>query len=129
MDEITLSLPREADFAGIVDLVAGGLGARFDFTIEALDDLQTAFELLVAREDGDGEITFHFRVRKGMFEAEVGPFDRGAIGSDLAATDDSQLGLGRVLETVSDDVHLIDGAGGAWIVLRKELELATPAEA
>lgn len=128
MDEITLTLPREADFTGIVDLVVGGLGAHFDFTIEALDDLQTAFELLVGRDDGDGEITFRFRVRKGTFEAEVGPFDSGSIGADLSGAGRSQLGLGRVLETVSDDVRLIEGEDGAWIVLRKELELAAAGE-
>lgn len=128
MDEITLTLPREADFAGLVDLVAGGLGARFDFTIEALDDLQTAFELLVGREDGDGRITFRFRVRTGIFEAEVGPFNSGSIGAELSGAGDSQLGLGRVLETISDDVRLTEGDGGAWIVLRKELELAAAGE-
>ena len=124
MDEITLTLPREADFAGIVDLVVGGIGARFDFTIEALDDLQTAFELLVGREDGDGELTFRFRVSKGTFETQVGPFDNGSMSAELSGAGDSQLGLGRVLETISDDVRLVEGEGGSWIVLRKELELA-----
>ena len=123
MDEITLTLPREADFAGIVDLVVGGIGARFDFTIEVLDDLQTAFELLVGREDGDGELTFRFRVSKGTFEADVGPFD-SSISTELSGAGDSQLGLGRVLATISDDVQLVEDEGGSWIVLRKELELA-----
>ena len=128
MDEITLTLPREADFAGVVDLVVGGIGARFDFTIEALDDLQTAFELLVVREDGDGELTFRFRVSKSTFGAEVGPFDSRSIGAELSGAGDSQLGLGRVLATISDDVRLVEGDGGSWIVLRKELELASATE-
>lgn len=127
MDEVTLTVPRETDFAGIVDLVVGGLGARFDFTLDALDDLGTAFELLVGREDGDGEITFRFRVQKGLFEAEVGPFHAASIGSELAGGNGG-LGLGLVLETVADDVRLADGERGAWIVLRKEPELATAAE-
>ena len=63
-------------------------------------------------------------MRKGTFEAEVGPFDSGSIGAELSGGGASQLGLGRVLETISDDVRLIKGDGGAWIVLRKELELA-----
>lgn len=124
MDEVTLTLPREADFAAIVDLVVGGIGARFDVTIEVLDDLQTAFELLVGREDGDGELTFRFRVSKSTFEAEVGPFDNSSISAELSGAGDSQLGLGRVLATISDDVRLVEGDGGSWIVLRKELELA-----
>lgn len=128
MDDVTLTVPREADFAGIVDLVVGGLGARFDVTIDVLDDLQTAFEMLVGREDGDGEVTFRFRVRDGSFEAEVGPFHAESIGAELSGADGG-LGLGRVLETVSDDVRLADGDGGAWIVLRKELQLATAGEA
>ena len=128
MDEITLTLPREADFAAVVDLVVGGIGARFDFTVEALDDLQTAFELLVGREDGDEELTFRFRVSRGTFEAEVGPFDDSSIGAELSSAGDSQLGLGRVLETISDDVRLVERDGGSWIVLRKELELAATAD-
>ena len=68
-------------------------------------------------------------MRKGTFEAEVGPFDSASIGAEFSGADDSQLGLGRVLETISDDVRLVDGDGGAWIVLRKELELAAAGEA
>lgn len=68
-------------------------------------------------------------MRKGTFEAEVGPFDSSSIGAELSGADDSKLGLGRVLETISDDVRLVDGDGGAWIVLRKELELAAAGEA
>lgn len=67
-------------------------------------------------------------MRKGAFEAEVGPFDSDSIGAELDGADDSRLGLGRVLETISDDVRLIEGDRGAWIVLRKELELAAAAE-
>ena len=68
-------------------------------------------------------------MRKGTFEAEVGPFDSGSIGAELSGANDPQLGLGRVLETISDDVRLVDGDGGAWIMLRKELELAAAGEA
>ena len=50
--------------------------------------------------------------------ATVGPFDaRGARAS--SSGDGSELGLRRVLETVTDSVEVEERDGGAWVALTK----------
>jgi hypothetical protein len=121
-DEITLTIPRERPFAGIADLVVGGLGARHDLTIDVIDDVQLALEGLLEKED-EGELTLRFRLVDGALETHVGPFDGASLEAELQ--EDAGVGLARLLSTVMDGYEVSDGPGGRWIGMRKDLAAET----
>ena len=51
MDTITLTIPAERRFLGVVNLVLGGLGSRLDLSFERVDDLQLAVDSVLAHGD------------------------------------------------------------------------------
>jgi anti-sigma regulatory factor (Ser/Thr protein kinase) len=116
-DQITLVLPAQEDFHHIAHLVVGGLGARLELTYEQLEDLQVALEALLSCRDDDGTISVGIAVDDDRVRTTIGPFSTDAL-SDLDA-DDGDLGLRRVLETVSDSVEVDERDGGAWVELSK----------
>lgn len=105
-DEIRLTLPAQEDFRHIAHLVVGGLGARRDLTFEDLEDLQVAFDTLLAVRDDDDGITVTLCVEDGRVRATVGPFPDDAL--DQLDDGKGSLPPRRVLETVCDTVE-IDG--------------------
>jgi hypothetical protein len=114
-DEIRLTLPAQEDFRHIAHLVVGGLGARRDITFEDLEDLQVAFDTLLAVRDDEEEITVTLCVEDGNVRATVGPFP----DDSLAQLDAGPAGLAprRVLETVCDTVAV----EGAFVELTKQV--------
>lgn len=116
-DEITLVLPAQEDFHRIARLVLGGLGARLELTYEQLEDLQVALEaLLVCRED-DGDICVGITIGDDSVLTRIGPFRADALAS--LEHDGNELGLRRVLETVSDTVAVEQRDGESWVALTK----------
>jgi hypothetical protein len=116
-DEIRLVLPAQEDFRPIAHLVVGGLGARLELTFEQLEDLQVGIEALLGCRDDDDDLSVVIEVEPDVVRAVVGPFTR----EELAALelDGSELGLKRVLETVTDGVEVEERDGGAWVALTK----------
>ena len=114
-DEIRLTLPAQEDFRHIAHLVVGGLGARRDITFEDLEDLQVAFDTLLAVRDDEDEITVTLCVENGEVRAKVGPFP----DASLEQLDQGPAGLAprRVLETVCDSVEV----DGAFVELTKQV--------
>ena len=114
-DEIQLTLPAQEDFRHIAHLVVGGLGARRDVTFEDLEDLQVAFDALLAVRDDDENITVTLCVEDGEVRAKIGPFAPDAI----AQLDEGPGGLAprRVLETVCDSVSV----DGPYVELTKQV--------
>ncbi len=118
-DEITLTIPRQADFHRVAHLVLGGLAVRMNLTIENLEDLQIALDALLDRAEPDiGEITVRMALRDGALEAKVGPLPQAVLDEAEGEQEDG-LGLRRVLETTVDDVHV----DGDWIALTKNVSL------
>ncbi len=118
-DEITLTIPRQADFHRVAHLVLGGLAVRINLTIENLEDLQIALDALLDRAEPDiGDITVRMALRDGALEAKVGPLPRAVLDEAEREQEDG-LGLRRVLETTVDDVHV----DGDWIALTKNVSL------
>lgn len=105
-DEIQLTLPAQADFRHIANLVIGGLAARRDVTFDHLEDLQVAFDTVLAIREDDDDITVTMCIEEGHVRATVGPFADDA----LAQLDEGPDGLEprRVLEMVCDGV-MVDG--------------------
>jgi hypothetical protein len=116
-DEIRLALPAQEDFRHVAHLVVGGLAARRDLTYDVLEDLQVAFDALLACREDDEEIVVTMCVDDGEVRATVGPF----TGDALAQLDrgPGDLPLRRVLDTVLDDVSVDDRDGGSWVDLKK----------
>ena len=115
-DEITLRLPRERPFFGVAHLVLGGLAARLDVNFDQLEDVQVALAELLEQRETEDEITLNVRVEGETMHAALGPFDE-TLEEDLARSDG--VGLRRVLDTVVDDVRVVDRGGRPWVELTK----------
>jgi len=116
-DEIRLVLPAQEDFRPIAHLVVGGLAARLELTYEQLEDLQVAVEAVLGCRDDDFDVSVVVAVESDAIRATVGPFTREALAE--LDQDGSELGLKRVLETVTDGVEVEERDGGAWVALTK----------
>jgi hypothetical protein len=109
-DEITLVFPAQEDFHPVAHLVVGGLAARLELTYEQLEDLQVAVDALLGCRDDGGEVSVTVRTT-------VGPFAAQALVE--LKRDSSELGLRRVLETVTDGVQVEVRDDGSWVALTK----------
>ena len=119
MDEFTISIPRERAFGTVAGLVVGGIAARHDLTLDALDDLQLALDALLDHGDADEhEVSIVFRVDSGTIEVLVGPLPAGTA-SDLEHDGGAGIGLKRLLETVVDGVAVSERDGRPWVEFRK----------
>jgi anti-sigma regulatory factor (Ser/Thr protein kinase) len=118
-DEIRLALPALEDFRHVAHLVVGGLAARRDVTYEDLEDLQVAFDALLACRDDDDEVVITLCVDAGRLRASVGPFTSDALAELDRGPGD--LPPRRVLETVCDDVSIEDRDGSSWVALTKQV--------
>ena len=115
-DEITLRLPRERPFFGVAHLVLSGLAARLDVNFDQLEDVHVALAELLEQQETEDEITLSVRVEGETMHAALGPFDE-TLEADLARSDG--VGLRRVLDTVVDDVRVVDRGGRPWVELTK----------
>ena len=107
-DEITLTLPRGAEFQTVAHLVLGGLATRLNLTLEHLEDIQLALGAVLAHGgDAQGEVTLRLRVAEDALEAIIEPVTPRLL--DEVERDSDALGLRRVLESTVDDVQ-VDGA-------------------
>jgi hypothetical protein len=116
-DEIRLALPAQEDFRHVAHLVVGGLAARRDLTYDVLEDLQVAFDALLACREDDEEIVVTMRVDDGEVRATVGPFTSDSL--ERLDRGPGDLPLRRVLDTVLDDVSVDEHDGASWVDLRK----------
>lgn len=120
-DTVEVTIPRERDFSVVAGLVMGGVAARHDVTLEALDDLQLALGSLLDRdEDDEGEVSVLLRVGGGAIDVTVGPLGERAV-AELEADAGAGLGLRRLLDTTVEDVSLSERDGRTWVELRKDL--------
>ena len=117
VDEITLALPPEEEFAHVARLVLGGLAARLELTYDHLEDLQVALDALLERRRAADAVEVSVRVEDGSLRAMIGPFDAASL-DDLERDDDS-LSLRRILETVVDAFELEERDGRRWVQLTK----------
>ena len=107
-DEITLTIPREADFHRVAHLVLGGLAVRLDLTIENLEDIQLALDAILDRADDDGDdVTVRMALGNGELQTIVGPLGAQLL-DEIEKEHAGELDLRRVLESTVDDVH-VDG--------------------
>jgi anti-sigma regulatory factor (Ser/Thr protein kinase) len=120
-DEITLTLPRQKPFYRIAHLVLGGLGVRLDLTFEYLEDLQLALAGLLERHDGDHDVTLSVRIDDGSIRVTIGPFSGDDLRRELESDSVDDLSLGRLLDTVVDEVQTEEREGGVWVEVTKSV--------
>ena len=120
-DRIVLTIPSDAGFEDVAQLVLAGVAARLDLTYEVMDDLGTALATLLERRDGDDALTVELHVDQDIVLAALGPFRTGAVRAELER-DDEGVGLRRVLGTVVDRFGTAERQDGDWIELEKRVE-------
>ena len=126
MDEIVIALPRDRAFGAVADLVLGGVAARQELTLDALDDLQLALTSLLEHDEDERELRIVLRIDGRSIAASVGPFD-GATLVELEEAPGEALGLRRLLDTVVDRVSVEQRDGGSWVELSKTYAAAESA--
>ena len=119
-EEVTLTLPAQEDFRHVAHLVVGGLGARRELTFDDIEDLQVAFDSILACREDDEDIVVTMSVEDGEVRASVGPFGDAA----LVQLDEGPEGLAprRVLEAVVDTVDVTVRDGASWVELTKKVQ-------
>ena len=126
LDTVEITIPRERDFSIVAELVMGGIAARHDVTLEALDDLQLALGSLLEHDEADdGEVNVVLRVRKDAIDVSVGPVGERTV-AELEGDAGDGLGLRRLLDTTVDDARLRERNGATWVDLRKAFALGEP---
>jgi hypothetical protein len=123
LDTVEITIPRERDFSIVAELVIGGIAARRDVTLEALDDLQLALASLLEHDEADeGEVSVLLRVGADAIDVSVGPVGERTV-AELEGTAGDTLGLRRLLDTTVDNATLSERDGRTWVDLRKEFVL------
>ena len=121
VEEIRLTIPSERAYYGVAHLVLGGLAARLNLTIEALEDLQLAIDGLLDRHGDGADVTVAVRLAGEVLEARVGPFAIGSTGPELEREPGDEMTLRRLLETLVDDVSVETDDGAEWVEVSKRL--------
>ena len=124
-DTITLTVPFDRPYQGVVRLVVGGLAARLELPLEQLDDVQLALEALLSDDSyasGD-TVTVEVEVTDDGLGIIVGPLETAALDAALQAEPDPErgVGLGRVLRTVMGGYEVEGRDGGGWLRMHKNV--------
>jgi hypothetical protein len=109
-DTITLTLPADADLRPVVRHVLGGIGARFDLSLERVDDLQLAVAVILERTPST-DIVLQAEITAEGLVVGVGPFDH-----DIT----SEADIARLLTPLIDELRSVERDEGDRYV---ELEL------
>jgi len=76
MWDVTLSIPVSLEFVRLARLVASGLGAQLNFTLDDIEDVRMAVDelcsaLIDATSDPRGTLTVQFRLDGGQLHMEA----------------------------------------------------------
>jgi anti-sigma regulatory factor (Ser/Thr protein kinase) len=125
---IKLSIPHDPPYHGVARLVVGGLAARLDVSYEQLEDLQLALASVL--EDGryvrDEQVNVELEMDDGVLSMVVGPMDGRLLRADLEDDSEERIGLGRLLDTVVENVGVEERPDGEWLRLEKRLRALRP---
>jgi hypothetical protein len=127
VNEFAIRIPRERPFSEVASFVVGGIGARHDLTLDALDDLRLALDSLLEHDEGanevEGDVSILLRVTSDVIETSVGPVGSQTV-AELQHDAGSELGLRRLLETLVDHIAVKEREGSSWVELHKRYALA-----
>jgi len=123
-DTVRLTMPKEDAYYGVAHLVVGGLASRLEFTYEHLEDLQLALDGVLANGKYiEGEtVTIELRVRPDGVELRAGPVaETLRVDLEREVSEDEGVGLGRLLDTVAEEVGVEAVDETSWLRLEKRL--------
>jgi hypothetical protein len=107
IDSITVSVPSERRFLGVVNLVLGGLCTRLDLPFERVDDLQLAVDSVLAGGRPTGaEVVLEAVAEEDLLRVTLGP---------LAPGTGAEPGLQRVLAPLVGATEAIERDGAEWL--------------
>jgi hypothetical protein len=125
---IELRIPNTRPYHGVARLVVGGLAARHNLSYETLEDLQLA---LVSVLEGDEyaigkDVRVELDVTDDEITMSIGPLDKDALQTGLDSSTGEELGLGRLLATLVEDVQVDAREDGSWLRLAKRVRGVKP---
>ena len=126
-EAITLTVPYERPYHGVVRLVLGGLAARLDLPYETLEDVQLAVDTILANEAyaAGEQVNVELELDGTTLEIAVGPLETDALSVDLDTSDATRgVPLGRLLAATMGGHEIEARDGDGWLRLRKTLETA-----
>lgn len=121
---IRLTIPDDPRYHGVARLVVGGLAARLELSYEHLEDLQLALASVL---ENNGytvgpEVNVEIVVDEGSLDLRIGPLKGEALRADLERESETEIGLGRLLRTVVENVELEEREDGQWLRLEKRVK-------
>jgi anti-sigma regulatory factor (Ser/Thr protein kinase) len=125
---IKLTIPDDPRYHGVARLVVGGLAARLELSYEHLEDLQLALASVLenAAYTVPPEVNVELIVDEGALDLRIGPLDGAAVRADLESESEDDIGLGRLLRTVVEQVELEEREDGHWLRLEKRVKSVKP---
>jgi anti-sigma regulatory factor (Ser/Thr protein kinase) len=120
---IRLRIPHQPPYHGVALLVVGGLAARLDLSYEKLEDLQLALENVLENGDyvSEPQVTVELDVLDDSLSLVVGPLDGPAVRTALEDDRDDRISLGRLLDTLVEEVSIESRDDGDWLRLDKRV--------
>jgi hypothetical protein len=115
VQRITLTVPGEQRYIGIVRLFVGGLAARLDLGYETMDDLQLAIESVLRTSASANEITLEANFEGSAVSILVGPLDGDPLHADASRPE--TLELDRLLSALVAGTESISRDDGRWLRL------------
>jgi hypothetical protein len=122
-DQIALTMPADDAFQRVAHLVLGGLATRHELTVETLDDLTLALDVVLGRYgELEHDVTVRVHIGEDDVKTEIGPLHHADVAADLARGSGEQLDLHRILWAVCDDVAASERDGAYWVQLTKRVQ-------
>ena len=115
VQRITLTVPGERRFIGVVRLFVGGLAARLSLGYETMDDVQLALESVLRKTEPHREVTLEARIEDDAVSILVGPLDRDPLAPDGTRPD--MLELERLLSALVAGAESMTRDDGCWLRL------------
>ena len=114
---VSLSIPCDRRYAGVVGLVVAGIAARFEVGLDRVDDLRLALEAAAFDGTTDGDtLEVEIRSDEGL-EIQAGPVS-GSVRKRLQA-ETGPLALRQVLGSLVDEADVFERNGGDWLILKQ----------
>jgi len=123
-EAITLTVPYQRPYQGVVRLVLGGLAARLDLPYETLEDVQLAVETILANDAyaAGEQVNVELELDGTTLAVVVGPLETDALAADLDASSDARgVPLGRLLAATMGGHEIEARDGHGWLRMRKTL--------
>jgi hypothetical protein len=114
---VSLSIPCDPRYAGVVGLVVAGIAARFEVGLDRVDDLRLALEAAAFDGPQDSELEVEIRTDEGLV-LQAGPVS-GSVRERLRV-ETGPLALRQVLGSLVDEADVFERDGGDWLILKQQ---------